>query len=384
MRTRGGCHVWHWQWHQWRHWPLIGQWSPFLASDWLMEMTLPGQWPPTHGHHVTGQLRGAWACSLLSVHRSQHAGEYCIPARTYRWSWGKMDWLAWIKIYAQIGAINWLGDWNMNKSISYVSWEASLVREFRRTDMSNASLHWKFVDLTLLFYRCLYSPEPSSDIKSVRRGEWAESWARDVRAAWVRPSPVTRPAQQPRVARGEARRGTAANITHLDTETQSVPSPTLGRTHGPVPGVLTLSSPRPTRGRETFPRDLSDDIMQGDTDISAQADIMIHVVYVWWQWWGDSSDHDQSVLWACESSAGQWALPLAKQLLIWMTRPWSERCCDMSVVNSDRYLIPAAVTLMPRYDCEESIECHNHNIDSPVILRSCQDLTPSSRHFMFT
>ena len=79
----------------------------------------------------------------------------------------------------------------------------------------------------------------------------------------------------------EARRGTAANITHLDTETQSVPSPTLGRTHGPVPGVLTLSSPRPTRGRETFPRDLSDDIMQGDTDISAQADIMIHVVYVW-------------------------------------------------------------------------------------------------------
>ena len=56
----------------------------------------------------------------------------------------------------------------------------------------------------------------------------------------------------------------------------------------------------------------------------------------------------------------------------------------MSVVNSDRYLIPAAVTLMPRYDCEESIECHNHNIDSPVILRSCQDLTPSSRLFMFT
>ena len=56
----------------------------------------------------------------------------------------------------------------------------------------------------------------------------------------------------------------------------------------------------------------------------------------------------------------------------------------MSVVNSDRYLIPVAVTLMPRYDCEESIECHNHNIDSPVILRSCQDLTPSSRHFMFT
>ena len=61
-RRWGGCHVWHWQWHQWRHRPVIGHWPPVQASDWLMEMTLTGHWPPTHGHHVTGQLgRRAWA-----------------------------------------------------------------------------------------------------------------------------------------------------------------------------------------------------------------------------------------------------------------------------------------------------------------------------------
>ena len=113
--------------------------------------------------------------------------------------------------------------------------------------MSNASFHWKFVDLTLLFYRCLYSPEPSSDIKSVRRGEWAESWARDVRAAWVRPSPVTRPAQQPRVARGEAR---DCCKHHTPGHTDSVSAqPDLGADTWPgargPDSVLAEADPRP-------------------------------------------------------------------------------------------------------------------------------------------
>ena len=140
------------------------------------------------------------------------------------------------------------------------------------------------------------------------------------------------------------------------TPGQSVLSPTLGRTHGPMSSIC------PRRGRPEAVR-------------------LSLVWCVWWHYtgwhksWGGytwcDADHDggwHQWPWSHRVSMWvipqwQWVLPLAKQLLMWMSLPWSEGFCDKSVVNSGRNpMMSSAVTLMPRY--EQSIECHNHNIDS--------------------
>ena len=198
----------------------------------------------------------------------------------------------------------------------------------------------------------------------------------DVRAAWVQTGPAAQSGAQS-TEPGLSCKHHTPGLSQCPARPWGGHMAHGGRCHT---SVLAEADLRPW----DFP--LSDDIMQGDTDISDQVDTWCHV---WWPWWGVTEVTMTSVLWACESSAGQWVSTLAKQLLIWM---WGQ-CPDREVrdpVIRVLWILTAAIWSLlqwhgdARYDCEESIECHNHNIDSQVILRSCQDLTPSSRLFMFT
>ena len=152
------------------------------------------------------------------------------------------------------------------------------------------------------------------------------------------------------------------------TPGQSVPSPTLGRTHG------LMSSICPRRGRETFPRQVCDGIMQTDTRVT-------HGVMVTMMG-GDTSDHGHRG-WACESSASDSECCPLPSSFSCECPCREERSCDKSVVNSDRHQMSSACS---DTDAQIRVWAVHWMSQSQYwqILRSCQDFDPSSRLFMFT
>ena len=198
--------------------------------------------------------------------------------------------------------------------------------------VSKFAQRWKMLDFRLgsltmfesSFYHCLYSPDPSSDIKSGRRGELCLLWAAGGAGGWVRPSP-DRPSEW-----GEAR--TAANITHLDTVETTLSQCPVRPWSGHMARVSWLCGLAEADLRPwDFPQDWGVMTLCRVTRTLVTR-LSRHDLSVWCQWWGDSPDKwPWSYVVSYESS--QWVLPLAKQLLIWMSWPRSEilryDCCEL-------------------------------------------------------